>query len=103
MIERVKVGGVTYTVKEEDIVEIDGNYNYAGSCTYSATTIELSKRLSHERKTDVFVHELVHAIMNEAGYDDHDEELVTRVSKVLCQVLRDNDFSWMREEEESDE
>lgn len=49
MIERVKVGGVTYTVKEEDI-----------------------------------------------------EELVTRVSKVLCQVLRDNDFSWMREEE-SDE
>lgn len=98
MIGRVKVGGVTYAVEEKDIIEIDGNYNYVGSCTYSTTTISLSKRLSHERKKDVFVHELVHAIMNEAGYDDHEEELVTRISKVLFQVLRDNDFGWLREE-----
>ena len=96
LAESVKVGSVIYDVIEKDVVEIAGNKNYLGACDYSKTTIEIAKNISDERKINTFVHELLHAILNEAGYAEHEEEFVERVASVLCQVLRDNDFGWMR-------
>jgi hypothetical protein len=42
---------------------------------------------------------LLHACLFEAGYDEQDEEQVRRLGNVLTQVLRDNDFGFMRDEE----
>lgn len=92
--KQVKVAGVNYSVEERDCVIIDGNSKYMGSCTYTNSTIELLNSLNDERKEETFVHELFHAILNEAGFDDHDEELVNRASKVLYQVLKENDLSF---------
>ena len=96
LAKSVKVGSVIYDVIEKDVIEIAGNKNYLGVCDYSKTTIEIAKNISDERKINTFVHELLHAILNEAGYEEYEEEFVERVASVLCQVLRDNDFGWMR-------
>ncbi len=87
---RVKVGGLYYDVEEKEVIIIDDNKNYQGACHYTNTTIELLKTLSNERKEEVFSHELTHAIFEQAGYDDQDEDMVNRIGKVLHQFLKDN-------------
>lgn len=87
---KVKVAGIEYTVAEKDVVEIGENKNYQGACRFVTSEIEILNSLSESRKEQVFVHELVHAILNEAGYDEHDEDMVNRVGIVLHQVIKDN-------------
>ena len=94
--DKVKVAGIEYTVEQVSFVEIDGSRNYNGVCWYDQTKIELIDDISAERKKEVFVHEMLHAIFNEAGYDEQDEDMIVRVGKVLHQVLRDNDFNWLK-------
>jgi hypothetical protein len=90
----VKVAGVTYKVLEKEYVVIDHNKNYAGSCCYNESEINVLNTLSGTRKEQVFVHELVHAILMEAGYDEHDEDQVNRIGIVLHQVLKDNNLKF---------
>ena len=45
----------------------------------------------------MLAHELAHGILFEAGYEGHDEEQANRLGKVLAMLLRDNDFTFMRE------
>ncbi|AZU61046.1 hypothetical protein [Neobacillus mesonae] len=97
----IRVAGNDYTVDVNSQVNaINGQW---GNCSYGDNRIQIAEGLCENRQHDVLVHEMMHAVMYEAGYDDHEEELVNRVSKVLYQVLRDNDFAFMREEGESDE
>jgi Zn-dependent peptidase ImmA (M78 family) len=91
---KVKVAGVEYQVKEVPFVEIEHNRNYQGACRYSESTIEILNSLSKDRKEQVFVHELLHAIFNEAGYNDHEEDMVNRLGIILHQVLKDNRFDF---------
>lgn len=86
----VKVAGVDYVVEYKDFIEINGNRNYQGACWYGESKIEIMNDLSETKKQQVFVHELVHAIFNEAGFDEQDEDTVNRIGIVLHQVLRDN-------------
>ncbi len=88
----VKVGPVNYDVVEKAFIEIDGNRNYQGACLYADTTIEILEDISDERKPDVFIHELTHAIFYEAGFEEQDEDMINRVAKVLHQVINDNNF-----------
>lgn len=88
----VKVGPVNYDVVEKSFIEIDGNRNYQGACFYADTTIEILEDISKERKSDVFIHELTHAIFYEAGFEEQDEDMINRVAKVLHQVIKDNDL-----------
>lgn len=90
--DAVKVGGVSYQVAEVPFVEISGDKNYGGSCDYQKCEIKLLASMSDERKNQIFAHELTHAILNEAGYDEHDEDMVNRMGIVLHQVLVDNEF-----------
>lgn len=89
----VKVGPVSYQIIEKPFVEIDDDRNYQGVCRYADTTIEILEGISKERKSDVFIHELTHAIFYEAGFEEQDEDMVNRVAKVLHQVIKDNDLS----------
>lgn len=70
-----------------------------GKITYGNTHIEIDESLSESKARDVLVHEITHAILYEAGYDDHTEEEVNRIGKVLAMLLHDNDFGFMREGE----
>jgi len=87
---KVKVAGINYDVIRKSYVEIDGNRNYRGKCDSNVGVIELSDGLGKEVEEQVFIHELVHACLYQAGYDEHDEDMVNRLGMVLHQVLTDN-------------
>jgi Zn-dependent peptidase ImmA (M78 family) len=99
---QIEVAGIKYIVEELPFIEINQNRNYMGLCSYDQTKIQVITSISDDRKRETFVHELTHAIMNEAGFHlteergPHTEEAVERIGKVLFQVLRDNDFSWFK-------
>lgn len=93
----VKVAGIPYEVVEKAYVEFNDNANALGCCIYDKALIEVKSTMSEERKEEVFVHELFHAILNEAGFDEHDEDFVNRASKVLYQVLKDNNLTFTGE------
>ncbi|MGM0836023.1 MAG: ImmA/IrrE family metallo-endopeptidase [Bacillota bacterium] len=98
-----RIGSVDYTV--EMVPKLYHLYERLGQVIYGNTHIQLDADMSPSRINDVLIHELLHAIFCEAGYDDQDEDTINRVGKVLAQVLRDNDFGFMRQlnnEEESE-
>jgi hypothetical protein len=98
----IRVAGNDYVVDVNS--KINAIHGCWGLCSYGDNTIQVSEGLCENRQHDTLVHEMFHAIMYEAGYDNHEEEVVNRVSKILYQVLRDNDFSFLRgEDEEVDE
>lgn len=101
MIEKVKVGGITYNVSIKDIVEINQDRNYFGRCDFMNSEIQVLNTPNKERQEQVFVHELAHAIMYESGItnemdSEQEEELTNRIGLVLHQVLKDNDMSFLR-------
>jgi hypothetical protein len=88
--KQLKVGGAIYTVHE-----IDGlvrKLNLYGNVDFSDCIIQIDSAMSEERKEQTIVHEVLHAILFEAGYapDDQDEDLVNRAANVLHQVIVDN-------------
>lgn len=93
-----RIGSVDYrTVEVPDILR---NHDLFGQVMYDECIIEIEPTLSEARKHNVIIHELLHAMLFEAGYDEQDEEQVRRLGNVLAQVLRDNDFRFMRDEYE---
>lgn len=84
------VAGIEYTVEEVDTVIIDGSTSYAGSCNYASSEIQLLSSLTKAKKEQTFIHELLHACYNEAGFDEQDEDVINRVGIVLYQVLKRN-------------
>lgn len=84
----VKVGGVNYTVEEqENLIQKNDLW---GEVNYFNAEINIDSSLSSDRKEQVLIHEVVHAIFLEAGYKEQDEDMINRVGIVLHQVLKDN-------------
>ncbi|WP_096436525.1 hypothetical protein [Alteribacter populi] len=93
--QTLRVGANDYSVELTDtLTAADG---FIGMVRYNETKILLQNAgLSEGKRLDVLIHELTHAIMYEAGFEEHEEDTVNRVGKVLTQVLRDNDFTFAR-------
>src|SRR5690554_398632 len=89
-----RIGSVDYSIKEVEGLH-DPGQELLGSVTYHDTLIRIDSESDDSRKKDVLIHELLHAMLYEAGYDEQDEELVRRLGNVLTQVLIDNDFGFM--------
>lgn len=89
---QVNVAGVEYKVQyQEGMLR---NHGLLGQVLYAESVIDIEPSMSDSKKEQVFVHELVHAMMNEAGYDEQDEDLVNRFSIVLYQVLKQNELKF---------
>ena len=95
MIKQVKVGGITYGISLVPVIEINGSRNYSGLFKANDAQLEIIEAMSDDRKNEILIHELTHAIAYEA-HVDMDEDSVIQFSKVLNQVLQDNDFGWLK-------
>ncbi|VTS14108.1 phage protein [Streptococcus pseudoporcinus] len=92
----VKIGGIVYQIEvKNDLAGEAGNW---GETNLKKTTIALDSNMSKQRTDQTLVHEIVHGIFEEAGFEQ-DEDKVNRLGIVLYQVLKDNDFSFLRDDE----
>ena len=97
MLNDINVAGINYKVELKETVEIREDKNYLGACRFKDAIIEISSSMNEQRQEQILIHELMHAIFNEAGIDiENEEDIVNRSSLVLYQVLKDNYFSFLR-------
>lgn len=89
---KVRIAGIDYEVKHVNGLAQD--HGLAGHILYTSASIRLDADLPEDRKEQVFVHEVLHGIFEEAGYDEQDEDMVNRLGKVLYQVLKDNELNF---------
>lgn len=89
---QVNVAGIDYTVHyKEGLLR---TYNLMGQVLYAESRIDIDSSMSKTKKEQVFIHELVHAMFKESGYEEQDEDMVNRLSIVLYQVLKQNDLKF---------
>jgi hypothetical protein len=88
--KQIKVGGAIYTVNEVD--GLMRKLSLFGNVDFSDCIIQIDADLSEERKEQTIIHEMMHAVHFEAGYDPEgqDEDLINRTANVLHQVIVDN-------------
>lgn len=89
--KKLKIGGVSYTVKFVDTVTM-GNQVCYGKISYDSSAIELSnKNLGIQCKEMTFLHEILHGIAYQANLTITDEEqVIDTLAKGLHQVILDN-------------
>lgn len=93
----IRIGAIDYEVgRKNDLILND---SLLGEITYGNARINIDEQLCGSKMREVLVHEMTHGILIEAGYDEHTEEQANRIGKVLAMVLRDNDFTFMRDKE----
>lgn len=97
----IEVLGILYNVQEEEYKGM--NENNLGLCDTTNCEITIREGLTKDRAFETFIHELTHAILNEAGYryededGQHTEDFVERFSKALYQVILDNNFEEIKD------
>lgn len=90
----VKVAGVTYTVEiQENLINVEEAW---GRIDFFNTHIRVDASLTEDRKKQSYIHELTHAIFLEAGFKEQEEDMINRIGLVLHQVLKDNDFNFLK-------
>ena len=98
-METIKIGGIDYVVKYEEIECADGIQ--FGSVRYDKTEIVINDvKVTKQKQDQTLMHELIHAMLHEVGLDElsNDEVVVNQIGIILYQVLKDNDFSWLRKQ-----
>lgn len=96
-MSNVKIGGLQYEITEvEDLAHEERSPGLMGCIDYHQLTIKLEKNLHKKVQEQTLIHEIVHGIFAESGYEIHEEEQVNRIAKTLYQVLTENDFSFLR-------
>jgi len=95
----VKVGAIVYEVStsRNALLAEDGA---SGDCNYMEARIAIRDDRPVQIQKQLFVHELVHAIIHATGLETNeiynDENLIRPVANMLLQVFLDNDFTWIR-------
>lgn len=90
-LKTVKVGGITYTIKVVKNLEDEGEALW-GLTKYEDAAIQIREELTEQKKRQTLAHEMVHAMLHEAGLDDmaSNEKLVNPFGIMFNQVLLDN-------------
>lgn len=89
MIQEVKVGPIIYTVKEVDAIR-EGANEYDGMIYYNEARIEVDQGLDHQFERVVLMHEIMHAVLKQAGQASGDEKLITALGYGLVDLIQQN-------------
>ena len=94
-INKINVGGVKYDVYlKKDLIEPDSHQPVWGYTDYVRSAIYIDNKLNKQHIKQTLIHELVHAMLWEAGSVDgyNDEKLVNPLGNMLYSVLRSNNL-----------
>lgn len=102
MLEKIKVGGIYYDIEYKEL--LSESDTQLGWCRYDKARIEINNTVNEQVQEQTLIHELTHAMFNEAGIDiENEEDVVNKMGLILHQVLQDNDFSFIGENETIEE
>lgn len=97
--QTVKIGPILFEVVEEKgLVNGDKTRKLDGHIRYSDCRIEVEASMAPQAKRQTIWHEIVHGILNQAGYWKQGEELVDALAYGIMSVLQDN--PWLTGKEE---
>ena len=88
MEPKIKIGPITYDVVEEPGLLV--NEKFAGCIRYIDCKIAIDINMSPQAKRKTLWHEIVHAILTEAGYSKQKESMVDALTYGIMGVLLDN-------------
>lgn len=91
---KLRIGPNDYRVKQVENLK-DGSQELWGLVVYSDLSIKLDKNMAASRKRNVLIHECMHAVFHDAGYNEtsdgpHTEEVINDISNIVHGFLRDN-------------
>lgn len=93
-LKQVKIGAVTYDVAFVDnLITLRDDNTYKslhGSVNYTSCTIKVESDQDEQVKAATVLHEAIHAILHNAGHDDHDENQVIALGFGLYALLKEN-------------
>lgn len=94
MIDSVKIGAMTYRVREvSDLHHLDGEGRKQwlfGQILHQSTEIKLEHDQTEMVKRATLLHEIMHGILHRAGFEEHPETAIIALGYGLLEVLRDN-------------
>ena len=87
----IRIGCINYAINEVETLEDDHGNEIYGQALYDICEIRILKRLEQQAKSATLWHEIVHAILVNAGYTgDHDEQMVSAIAHGIYAALVDN-------------
>lgn len=87
---KIDVAGINYEIKIVD--GLAEEHGLGGQILYEKGIIKIDSDMCQDKKEQILVHEMLHAVFNESGYDKQDEDMINRLSIVLYQVLKNNNL-----------
>lgn len=86
--EKVKVGGMVYTVNlTENLIN---GMTFIGETNPELAVINIRESIDPNRQRSTFIHELLHAVATHLGYVEHDEKQIDEFANALYAVIVDN-------------
>ena len=83
----VQVGPIVYKIEEDTRTAIDGVY---GAIFYADSRISLQPGLSPAFQEVILWHEMIHAMLTQAGLRDQDEQHIHAIAYGVVQALHNN-------------
>jgi len=87
---KIKVGGIKFKTFIVKHLKSRDDTKLNGWIKYDPSKILLNKKLGKQNRRVVLWHEILHAILEQAGFQEHDETQLIALSYGIVQVLRDN-------------
>jgi len=95
--DKIKVGGMVYSVQLTDETLLIDNRACKGLIEYDSQVIKINTTMHGiQSQEQTFCHELIHAMVRERNIDwgENNEEYTEELAKVMYQVLKDNNIDF---------
>lgn len=89
---QLTIGAIDYKVEAVHNLHSDNGDLY-GEVSYAACTISIDDKHTNDQRTPFIVwHEVIHAILEQAGLDDTDEKIAHVLGYGVVKALKDNPY-----------
>lgn len=87
---KIRILGIDYSVREVQLINDDDTI--MGLCRYQANEILIKKGLSDADKKITLIHEILHAVLGQLGFENENdnENMIKSLSTSLYLVLEEN-------------
>lgn len=91
---KIRIGCIDYKISVVETLEDEEGNEIYGQCAYDTCEIFILSRLADDAKRCTLWHEILHAVLVNAGFvGEHDEQMVAAIANGLLSLLIDANLS----------